>query len=257
MWKAPARSAISARCHGRGRERDRAERLVEEAGGLPVVPDRPGPLGVDELEQVEEVPGGVAGPTGEPPPALVELPEQRRALGGAGRSGAPGQREGLPHVGQRGLVEALDEGEHLQRRGGVARQALLVAGERRGEGVVDLEDRVGHRVDLERVEVRGLVEGVVAEVGERAGGTAERADHLAVGEEARGALVVADAGGRGEGPVDLDGAGVERGGAVEERSERREVAERRELLLAALQEALCAPAGRGPCSPRAAPARAR
>ena len=79
---------------------------VEGQGGGAEVPGRPGPLGLEQPQQVQEVVRRVRGACGQPPGHLVQFGQQAAALVTVGGAGLPGQGQPAQQAGHGGRVAA-------------------------------------------------------------------------------------------------------------------------------------------------------
>ena len=75
---------------------------VEGQGGGPEVAERPGPLGLEQPQQVQEVAGRVRGASGQPPGQLVQFGQQAAALVRVRAAGLPGQGQPAQQPGDGG-----------------------------------------------------------------------------------------------------------------------------------------------------------
>ena len=104
-----------------------AERGVEGQGGGTEVPGRPGPLGLGQPQQVQEVVRRVRGADGQPACHLVQLGQQRAALVTVRGTGLPGQGQPAQQAGHGVRVEVQDGRQQRHRRRGVLRQPGRIA----------------------------------------------------------------------------------------------------------------------------------
>ena len=81
---------------------------VEGQGGGAEVAGRPGPLGLEQPQQVQEVVRRVRGAFGQPPGHLVQFGQQVAALVRVRVAGLPGQGQPAQQAGHAGRVDARD-----------------------------------------------------------------------------------------------------------------------------------------------------
>ena len=186
------------------------ERGVEGKDGGPGVADRPGPLGLEQPHQVQEVLRRVGGAGGEPSRQPVQLGDQAVALAGVGgRLSLPGEGEPAQHARHGADVEGR-ACHHQRHRGcGVPVQILGLAEDRRSDGAADMrvQERrrvVGVALGGDRLSSRG---GVLA---------TERGHEPPVVGDPLGTLLVAHSAREGDCLVDLSGADVQRGCAIQQ-----------------------------------------
>ena len=115
------------------------------------VADRPGPLGLEQPHEVQEVLRCVRGPFGQPPGHLVQFGHEAVALVDVGRRlGLPGESEPAQHAARGAHVDARHcRQQQRHRRRGVPVQVRRIA-----------EDRGDERAGDVRMQERGRVVGV-------------------------------------------------------------------------------------------------
>ena len=121
---------------------------VEGEGGGAEVAGRPGPLGLDEPQQVQEVAGRVRGAFGQPPGQLVQFGQQAaaRARVRVRVAGLPGQGQRAQQAGDAGRVEAGEHRNELHGGRGVPLQAGLVAEDGGGVRMTEMSMKLSQRV---------------------------------------------------------------------------------------------------------------
>jgi hypothetical protein len=140
------------------------------------VADRPGPLRLEQPQQVHEVCRRVRGAGGQPPGHLVQFGQYNVAFVAVACADLRGEGEPAQHVGHGGRVEARSSQLQRHRSRGVPCQADRI-----------VEDRRGDRVAEMRVEKRERVVGVCVRRGcrgddfaaQHAGQPLVRVEHLA------------------------------------------------------------------------------
>ena len=128
---------------------DLAPRRVEGKDGGAEVAGRPGPLGLEQPQQVQEVRRRVRGACGQPPRHIVQFGQQTTALVTMACPGLPGEGQPAQQAGHGSRVDAQGSRQQRHRRRGVLRQAGQIA-----------EDGGGDRAADMRVEKRQRVVGV-------------------------------------------------------------------------------------------------
>ena len=195
---------------------DLAPSRVEGQHGRPEVPGRPGPLGLEQPQQVKEVLRRVRGAVGQPPRHLVELGQQTGALVTFGGASLGGEREPAQHVEPGGGVQGLEGCEQRLRGRGVPAHAVGI-----------IEDGGGDRMRDERMQQRCRV---VAEAVDRLrlaarGGVfaAQHAGQPAIAVEPLTAPFAAGPPDEGQPRLHLGDEFVQRRRAVEQALDRRVV----------------------------------
>ena len=135
---------------------DHVPRRVEGDRSRAEVPDRPGPLGLDQPQQVQEVLRRVRGAGGEPPRLLVQRGQQLTAVVAVARGDLGGESQSAQQVEHRNRIET--RGGRQQRRGRcrVPGQGGPVAEHRRADRAVDVREEqrdgiVGVLVGVDRL----------------------------------------------------------------------------------------------------------
>ena len=123
-----------------------APRGVEGQLGGAEVADRPGPLGLDQPQQVREVARRVRGAFGQPPRHLVQLGQQTVALVTIGGAGLPGQGQPAQQPGPGGRVAAGGRRQQRHRRRRMPRQGGKIAEDGRGDRTRDMREEKRQRV---------------------------------------------------------------------------------------------------------------
>ena len=126
---------------------------VEGDGSGVEVAGRPGPLGLDQPQQVPEVLRRVRGAGGQPPRHLIQFGQQIAAFITVAVSGLPGEGQPAQQVHHSGRVGARDRRHQRLRRRAVPRQASRIAED--GGGSCAAEMRVEECDRVARVPVGG------------------------------------------------------------------------------------------------------
>ncbi len=119
-------------------------RVEGERGGAEVAVG-PRPFRLDEPQQVKEVVRRVGGPGGQPAHDLLQVGQQRRALGAVRCPGLPGQAQPAHRMGHGAVGEPDGDRQQRQGRRAVPGQAGLIAEDRCGDrtGEIDVNERSG------------------------------------------------------------------------------------------------------------------
>ncbi len=108
--------------------------------------DGPGPLGLDQPQQMQEVRRRVGGPSGQPLRHVVQFRQQQASLVTLGGPGFPGQGEAPQQVGHGGGVAPQNRRQEHHRRRGVPGQTVPIAEDGGGDGAGDVGEEKGQRV---------------------------------------------------------------------------------------------------------------
>jgi hypothetical protein len=169
---------------------------VEGDHGGAEVTGRPGPLGLDQPQQVKEVVRRTRGPSGQPPRQFIQLGEQIVARVTVRRTGLVGKGQAAQQADLGGGVEAVDGREQFHRRGAVLGEPGRITKD--GGGVGSAEMRIDQRRRVVGVPLEGdrlaRRRGVFA---------AQHADEPLVAVEPPAGLLVTGSAQEGEPAVDL------------------------------------------------------